>query len=211
MTTLTIEKRDTSENLTALRASGFVPGVFYGPKEASTPIKFNKIDFIKVYREAGESTIITLTGAGEEHDTLVKDFSVDPVKGDVLHVDFYVVEKGKKVEVTVPLVFVGTAPAEADLNGVLVKVAHEVEVEAMPKDLPHEIEVSIDSLVDFEAQIHARDIVMPAGVTLLSDPDEVIVLVQEQREEELDTPVEAPDLSTIEVAGAKKADEEVEA
>jgi large subunit ribosomal protein L25 len=211
MTTLTIEKRDASENLKALRASGFVPGVFYGPKEASTPIKFNKIEFIKVYREAGESTIITLKGNGEDRETLVKDFTVDPVRGEVQHVDFYVVEKGKKVEVTVPLVFVGTAPAEADLDGVLVKVAHEIEVEAMPKDLPHEIEVSIDSLVDFEAQIHARDIVMPAGVTLLSDPDEVIVLVQEQREEELDTPVEAPDLSTIEVAGAKKADEEVEA
>lgn len=209
MTTLSIETRDAAENVAALRAEGFVPGVFYGPKEAATSIKFKAVDFIKVYREAGESTIITLVGAGENHDALVQDFTVDPVRGDVQHVDFYIVEKGKKVEVTVPLVFTGTAPAEQDLHGVLVKVMHEVDVEAMPKDLPHEIEVSIDSLVDFDAQIHAKDIVMPAGVTLVSDPEEVVALVQEHKEEtESDTA--APDFSTIEVVGKKKDEEEAE-
>ncbi|MEY2641039.1 MAG: hypothetical protein RL150_432 [Candidatus Parcubacteria bacterium] len=207
MTTLSIETRDTAENVDALRKSGFVPAVFYGPKQTATSIKFKAVDFIKVYREAGESTIITLTGAGEDHDALVKDITVHPVRGDVQHVDFYVVEKGKKVEVTVPLTFVGVSAAEQDLGGVLVKVTHEVEVEAMPKDLPHEIEVSIDALVDFDSQIHARDLVMPAGVTLVSDADEVIALVQAHKEE-TETDVVAPDFSTIEVVGKKKEEEE---
>lgn len=206
MTTLSIQTRETSENVEALRKDGFVPAVFYGPKQAATSIKFKAIDFIKVYREAGESTIITLTGAGEDQEVLVQDIAVDPVKGSVKHVDFYVVEKGKKVEVTVPLVFVGEAPAERELHGTLVKVMHEIDVEAMPKDLPHEIEVSIESLVDFDAQIHAGDIVMPAGVTLVTDAEEVVALVQEHKEES-EAPVAAPDFSTIEVVGKKKEEE----
>lgn len=211
MTTLAIEKRNTSEDTKALRAKGFTPAVFYGPKEVSTPIKINTIDFIKVYREAGESTIVTLVDGTEEYEALIQDIAVDSVKGTVQHVDFYIVEKGKKVEVTVPLVFVGVAPAERDLQGVLIKVVQEIDVEAMPKDLPHEIEVSIDSLVDFDAQIHAKDIVLPAGVTLITNPDEVIVLVQAHKEEQ-EVEVSAPDLSTIEVVGKKKDDtEEVEA
>ena len=187
-----------------------MPAVFYGPKEASTSIKMKTLDFIKVYREAGESTIITLQGDGEDKDVLVQDLAVDPIRGEVQHVDFYVVEKGKKVEVTVPLSFVGEAPAEEDLNGTLVKVLYEIQVEALPKDLPHEIEVSITSLVDFDSQIHAKDIVMPSGVTLITDEDEVIALVQAQREEEAETEAEAPDLSTIEVVGKKKEDEDGE-
>lgn len=211
MTTLAIEKRNTSEDTKALRAKGFIPGVFYGPKEVSTPIKINTLEFIKVYREAGESTIVTLVDGTTEHEALIQDISVDAVKGAVQHVDFYIVEKGKKVEVTVELVFTGVSPAERDLEGVLVKVLQEIEIEAMPKDLPHEIEVSIDSLVDFDAQIHAKDIVLPAGVTLITDPDEVIVLVQAHKEE-VEADVTAPDLSTIEVVGKKKDDaEEVEA
>jgi len=210
MTTLNIVKRDASENVAALRASGFVPAVFYGPKEAATSIKIKALDFIKVYREAGESTIITLQGDGEDKDVLVQDLAVDPIRGEVQHVDFYVVEKGKKVEVTVPLVFVGESPAEENLNGTLVKVLHEIDVEAMPKDLPHEIEVSIDSLVDFDSQIHAKDVVMPSGVTLVTDGDEVVALVQAQREEE-EAESEAPDLSTIEVVGKKKEEEGEEA
>lgn len=211
MTTLTIEKRNASEKPDAVRASGFTPAVFYGPKQASTPIKVNTIDFIKVYREAGESTIVTLIDGNEQHEALIQDIAIDPVKGAVQHVDFYIVEKGKKVEVTVPLVFVGVAPAERDLQGVLVKVMHEIDIEAMPKDLPHEIEVSIESLVDFETQIHAKDIVLPAGVSLVTDPEEVIVLVQAHKDE-VETDVAAPDFSTIEVVGKKKDDtEEVEA
>lgn len=208
MTTLSIQTRDTSENVETLRKGGFVPAVFYGPKQTATSIKFKATDFIKVYREAGESTIITLTGAGEDQEALVKDIAVDPVKGSVQHVDFYVVEKGKKVEVTVPLVFVGEAPAERELHGTLVKVMHEVDVEAMPKDLPHEIEVSIESLVDFDAQIHAGDIVMPAGVTLITDAEEVVALVQAHREESEE--IAAPDFSTIEVVGKKKEEEPAE-
>jgi len=180
---LEAQKRDAKENLQNLRKGGFVPAVVYGPKQEALSIKLNTIAFKKAYKEAGESTVVNLSVDGDTHEVLIHDMDFDAVKGDILHVDFYAIEKGKKVTVNVPLEFVGEAPAEKTLGGVLVKVLHEVEIEAMPKDLPHEIEVSIDSLVDFEAQIHAKDLVMPNGVTLLNEPEEVIVLVQAHKEE----------------------------
>ncbi len=181
--TLEAQKRDIKENLGFIRKGGFIPAVVYGPKQESISIKLSTADFKKSYKESGESTVVELSVDGEKHDVLIHDIDRDPVKGDVRHVDFYAIEKGKKVSVHVPLEFVGESFAEKSLGGVVVKVMHEVEVEAMPKDLPHQIEVSIESLNDLDAQIHAKDLVMPSGVTLLTDEEEVIVLVQAHKEE----------------------------
>ena len=107
-----------------------------------------------------------------------------------------------------PLEFVGESQGEKS-GGVLVKVMHEVEIEASPKNLPHSIEVSVESLVEVGSQINAKDIVMPEGVELKANPEETIALIQEAKEEE-DEPVEAPDLDSIEVAGEKKQEEDSE-
>jgi large subunit ribosomal protein L25 len=179
---LEAQKRDSKENLQNLRKGGFIPAVVYGPKQEALSIKLDTKSFIKAYKEAGESTVIELSVDGDKHEVLVQDLDTDAVRGEILHVDFYAIEKGKKVSVNVELEFVGESPAEK-LGGILVKVVHEVEVEAMPKDLPHQIEVSIDSLTEIDSQIHAKDLVMPAGVTLLTDPEEVIALIQKHKEE----------------------------
>ncbi len=186
---LEAQKRDIKENLNNLRKGGFIPAVVYGPKQEALSIKINTIAFLKAYREAGESTVVELSVDGDTHEVLIQEVDREAIKGSVLHADFYAIEKGKKVSVHVPLEFVGEAPAEK-LGGVVVKVMHEIEVEAMPKDLPHEIEVSIESLVDMDSQIHASDLKMPNGVTLISEPEEVIVLIQAQREEEEEPSVE---------------------
>jgi large subunit ribosomal protein L25 len=186
---LEAQKRDIKENLNNLRKGGFIPAVVYGPKQEALAIKINTIAFLKAYREAGESTVVELSVDGDTHEVLIQEVDREAIKGSVLHADFYAIEKGKKVSVHVPLEFVGEAPAEK-LGGVVVKVMHEIEVEAMPKDLPHEIEVSIESLVDMDSQIHASDLKMPNGVTLLSEPEEVIALIQAQREEEEEPSVE---------------------
>jgi len=168
-------------------------------------------DFEKAFKEAGESTIVTIVLDGEEHDTLIHEVDFHPVKGTVSHVDFYVVEKGKKVTVNVPLEFEGIAPAEKTLGGTLIKVMHEVEIEALPKNLPHEIMVDISTLIDFESQIHASDLKLPEGVELITTPEEVIALVQEPREEEPEEAPEAVDISSIEVEKKGKKEEEPEA
>lgn len=207
MTTLEFTKKTEGISNEEIRKNGGVPAVFYGPKEATQSISVDEIKFMKVYEEAGESSVVTLKGAGEDHEVLIHDIQFDPIKGRPLHVDFYVIEKGKKVAVDVPLEFEGVAPAEKTLGGVLVKVLHEVEIEAMPKDLPHEIKVDISSLVDFDAVIHAKDLILPAGVELITDPEETVALVQEPKDEE-EEPAEAPDLSKIEVEAKGKKEEE---
>jgi large subunit ribosomal protein L25 len=207
---LKASKRAIEEKLHKIRNEGNIPAVFYGPKEASTPITLSEVEFVKAWRKAGESSIIALEADGETHDALIQEVDVDPVTGKVRHADFYIVEKGKKVQVNVPLVFEGVAPAIKELAGTLTKVLHEVEIEAKPADLPHELTVSIDSLVDFDAKVLAKDIKLPAGVTLITDPEEVVALVSEVKEEVEAAPV---DLSAIEISveKGKKEEEEVPA
>lgn len=207
---LTIEKR-TGTGAEA-RTAGKIPAVFYGPKAASTPISVNESEFMRVWKAAGESTVVTLTGADEDHDTLIHDISKDAVTDKVTHVDFYVIEKGKKVQVAVPLEFVGEAPAVKALGGNLLKVMHEVEIEALPKDLPHSIEVSIASLATFDDQIKVADLKLPAGVEVTTDADEVVALVAPANEEVEEAPTSI-DMSAIEtsVQKGKKEDDEAAA
>jgi large subunit ribosomal protein L25 len=206
MLKLKVSKREATELAEDVRAAGLIPAVFYGPKQEATSIKMNYQEFEKAFRQAGESTVVILDLDGTEHETLIHEVDYHPVRGNISHVDFYVVEKGKKVQVGVPLEFEGVSPAEKTLGAVLIKVMHEVEVEAMPKDLPHEIMVDISSLVDLESQIHASDLKMPAGVTLVTGPEEVVAIVQ-VAEELSDEPVEAVDISKIEVQKKGKKEE----
>ena len=208
MLKLKVLKREAIEKPEEVRAAGYIPAVFYGPKEASQSIKILASDFEKAFKEAGESTVVVLEVEGAEHETLIHDVAYHPVRGNISHVDFYVIEKGKKVQVGVELEFVGVSPAEKTLGGTLMKVMHELEIEAMPSNLPHGIEVDISSLVDFESQIHAGDIVLPEGVTLITDADEVVALVQEPNEEVEEQPIEAVDISAIEVEKKGKKEEE---
>ena len=192
-----------------IRNKGKIPAVFYGRKEASTPIALSEVDFMKAWKEAGESSVLVLSGVGGEHEALIHDIDLDPVTGRVRHADFYVIEKGKKLKIKVPLEFTGVAPAVKELGGMLVKVLHELEIEAMPKDLPHEITVDVSSLVNFESQILAKDVKLPAGVDLVVDPEEVVALTAEAKEE-VEEVAEPVDLSAIEVEEKGKKKEEGE-
>lgn len=204
-------KRETSKSARAsLRKEAMIPAVVYGKKEASTPIAVSVINFKKVWEEAGESTVVTLDGFGKSVDVLIQEVSIDHISGLPVHVDFYAIEADKKVEVEVPLEYVGEAPAVKLLGGNLVKVLHEVSIEALPKNLPHSIEVDISTLETFESQILAKDLKLSTGVTLITNPEEVVALVaavSEEKEEE----VVAPDLSAIEVEKKGKTDEEADA
>ncbi len=208
--TLKVEKRDARTSVDALREAGKFPAVFYGKKEESTPIVISYADFVKAWKEAGESTVITLSGPGIDVESLIQDVDLHPVTGRAIHADFYVFEKGKKIEVSVPLEFVGVAPAVKDLGGMLVKVLHELEIKALPKDLPHRIAVDISSLVDFKSVIHARDIALPTGVELAISGDDIVASVYEPKEEveQVSAPV---DLSSIEVEKKGKEAKEGEA
>lgn len=207
MLTLKAEIRDLSTKAERLRVAGKLPAVFYGKKEASTPISIKKTDFLKVWKEAGESTVVTLNTPEGEKESLIQEVDLDPVSGAPRHADFYVFEKGHKVEVALPVEFAGVSPAVKDLGGILVKVLHEVKIEAMPKDLPHNIEIDISSLAQFGDQILAKDIPLPHGVELKEKPEEVVATVSAPREEK-EEEVAPVDLSSIEVEKKGKVEEE---
>jgi len=198
MITLKVEKRDKKENLSEIRKVGQIPAVFYGKKETSTPIKLSYAIFEKTLKDAGESTILHLDGQDIDVDVLIKDVDLDPVTDKPRHADFYAIEKGKKLEIKIPLEFIGVAPAVKDLGGILVKVMHEVEIEALPKDLPHKLEVDISGLNTFDSIITAESIKLPEGVSLKIKPEEVVASVYEPKEEVVE--VAPVDLSAIEVA-----------
>ena len=198
MITLSVEKRDNdSASVAELRRTGYIPAVVYGAHYKSTSISVPAKEFCKVLHEAGEATIVSLSRLEELIPTLIHKVEYDPITDIPIHVDFYAVTKGEKVEVEIPIVFIGVSPAvESGAN--LVKVLHEIEVEADPMNLPHEFEVDISVLAVIDDQIRAKDLKLPAGVTLITEPEEVIALVQEivVEKEEVATP---EDISSIEV------------
>lgn len=197
MLTLKVEKRDPKASLSDIRKEGKMPAVFYGKKEESTPIMLSYAVFEKTLKDAGESTIIHLDGEGVDVDVLIHDVDLDPVTDKPRHVDFYAIEKGKKLEIEVPLEFIGVAGAVKTLGGVLVKVMHEIKIEALPKDLPQKLEVDISALNTFEDVVFAKDIKLPTGVELKVKEDEVVASVYEPKEEVIESPT--VDLSAIEV------------
>jgi len=209
MLTLKAEIRDTKTKPETVRKAGKIPAVFYGKKEASTAISVPKIDFLKVWKEAGASSIVTLETPEGIKESLIQDVDLDPITSTPRHADFYVFEKDHKVAVELPLEFIGVAPAVKDLGGMFVKVLHELKIEAMPKDLPHNIKVDVSVLINFGDQILAEDIILPKGVTLLANPKEVVATISAPREEK-EEEVAPADLSTIEVEKKGKEEEKKE-
>lgn len=213
MNTLTATKRSKTEKLATIRSNGMVPAVVYGAQVENQPISVLSTDFVKILKVAGETSTIVLDIAPSNEkekamkiDVLIHEVQVDPVKGFPIHVDFLAVDMNKVVEVTVPLEFVGTAKAEKDGLGTLVKVLHEIDIEALPKDLPHNIEVDVSFISTLEDFIHAKDLKLPKGVVLMTDGAEVVALVAAAKEEKEE--VAAVDLSAIEVEKKGKKEEE---
>lgn len=203
---LTVEKRDISKSPHTLRSKGILPGVLYGRSEESTPIAIDLKQFQKVFKAAGESTVISLTGLGAAKDALIQEVSYDVMTGAPIHADFYAIQKGQTVTVSVPLEFDGVAPAVKDLGGILTKVMHEIEIECEPKDLPHAIHVDISKLTALDSQIHISDLSFPKSAKVSAEPEEVVALITVAKEEIEEA---APtDLSAIEISEERGKKEE---
>jgi len=196
------------KKLEPFRKKGKLPAVLYGPKEKARPIFISLKDFKKIWDEAGESTVIQLNLGDTKKEELIQDVAMDPVKGEPVHVDFYAVLMDKPIKASISLVFEGISPAVKNLGGILIKVMHELEVEALPKNLPHELSVDISALASFENKISAKDIILSKGVKLISNPEETIALIEAPREEEAPASEEKIAFEEIEVVGKKEKEEE---
>lgn len=205
----------TGKKVKTLRKKGEVPAVLYGYKTDVTPISVDARQFGKILKQAGETSLVELhLEGGEKKQVLIHDVSRDTLKGTPTHIDFYAVQMDKPIEATVPLSFIGESEAVKAAGGVLVKVMQEVMIEALPKDLPHEIEVDISSIKSFEDHILVKNLKLPKGVSLVGDVEKTIALVERPRtEEELAALDQASEVSldAIEVVGEKeKAEAEAE-
>lgn len=207
---LTIQKRDGKEKPNTLRNKGLLPGVVYGRAEESTPVTIDRKSFEKIFHAAGESTVIKLTGVGEDKDALIHEVEFDAVTGTPTHADFYAIQKGQKVTVAIPFEFDGESPAVKDKGAVLVKVMHELEITCEPKDLPHAFHIDLSKLVELEDKITVADIKLPANAEITAGPEEVVAMATEAKEEVIEeTPA---DISTIEISEERgKKEEEGEA
>lgn len=201
--TLTVEKREErGKALSKIREEGKIPGVVYGPKEETQSLTLNKMEFEKLMRDGSDSAIVTLKGLQNDTEVLVQDVAFNPAKGGVMHVDFYAIERGKELTTTVPLEFVGEAPAEKK-GGTLTKAMHEIEVTCRPSKLPQNIEVDVSNLTEFDMQVKVSDLPPLEGVALNANPDDVIAKVQEVVEEVEEAPTEV-DMDAIEVESKGK-------
>jgi large subunit ribosomal protein L25 len=201
------QKRDGSIKLDTLRKQGEIPAVFYGAGKESTSVSVPIIEFKKVWREAGESSTIKIAAPSGTVDVLIHEVQVDPVTDEPIHVDFLVIDMKKKIKVKVPIVFEGISNAVKSGIGNLVKVLHEVEIEALPGDLPSKLIADIAKLETLKDQVFVSDIKLPAGVVVINAPTDVVASIVEQVEEKEE--VAAPvDLSAIEVEKKGKKEEE---
>ena len=154
------------------------------------PVSVSYKDFEKIFKEAGETTLIHLKIAGDalrhekEYNVLINDVAFDPIKGNPIHADFYAVRMDKAIKTKVPIELFGESPAVKNFSGILVKVMQELEVEALPKDLPRELRADLSLLAELEGRLFVRDIAVPAGVKILAEEDGVVALIEPPRTEE---------------------------
>ena len=201
--TIAANKRTvTGKPVNKLRKGGVLPAVVYGHNLETTPLEINEREFAKAFKTAGESTIVSLSIDGKTHPVLIHEVQNHYLTDRPIHVDFFAVNMTEKLTATVPLHFIGEAPAVKTLGGVFTRNLSEVEVECLPADLPQSIEVDISSLNTFEDAIRVKDLKVSDKVEIKANPDEFVANVVPPRSEaelaELSQAPVAEDVSTVE-------------
>jgi len=184
-TTLTAYQRDVvGKSSHRLAAEGRIPAVLYGTGRDAISLAVDRHDFEQlIAHHSTGSTVFELAVEGEKTpvNALIREMQTNPVKGTIVHIDFLAVAMDQLIQAPVTLRFLND-PAGVRAGGVLTTNFHEVTVEAKPGDLPSGLDIDIAALEIGDA-LHIRDIVAPAGVTILDDPEEVLISVQAPRAE----------------------------
>lgn len=181
---LAASPRSKEANVKTLRVEGQVPAVIYGNKVENTLVHIEEIALQKAHKKAGESTVVELDIAGKKVPVLFHAVDTDPVSDRMIHVDFYAVDMKKEVEAEVHIRLENESPAVKD-GAILVTALHTVMVQALPANLPHDLALDLSKLTEMGGSLTVADLIIPDGVTLLTDPTSVVVIAQEPRQEEV--------------------------
>lgn len=199
------ERRELGKKSRALRRAGFLPAVVYGEGVGPESISVSARDFEKAYAEAGESSLVALSLDGKKLNVMIHDVAYDPLTLKPIHADFYSVRMDKEVETKVEIEFMGEPPAVKNEGGILVKVMHELEVKALPRDLPHTIAVDLSGLGTVGGRIFVKDVRVADGVRVLDPEDGVVVLIEAPRAEEvLAAPADAGEVAEVKTEAEEK-------
>lgn len=204
--TLKSEKRELfGRKVKRLRKAGKIPANIFGKKIKSEAVSIDNKEFIEVFEKAGETQIIDLTGK----PVLVSNTQVDPISGEYLHIDFRQVDLTEKIEAMVPVEIEGESPAEKQSLGTVVQQIHEIEVEALPTDLPEKIIVDASILVEVDQAIYVKDLKVDKKVEIKTDLESIVVKVEPPTKEEVvEVVAEVPAEGETPVEGGKPAEGE---
>ncbi|KKU74320.1 MAG: 50S ribosomal protein L25, partial [Candidatus Amesbacteria bacterium GW2011_GWB1_47_26] len=173
-------RKITGRKVKSLRSQGLIPANVFGKDVKSQSLQVKASDFSKLYKEVGESTLIYL----DDRPVMVHEVAVHPVTDKILHVDFHQVNLKEKTTAEVAIKLTGEAPAEKEKQGILVQQLHELEIEALPADMPESIEVSIASLAADGDAIYIKDISVSSKLTIKTDPESIVVKIEPLAKEE---------------------------
>jgi len=174
-----------------LRRTGVIPANLFGKTIESQAIQVNGVEFNRVYKEAGETSLIYVKVEGEdkERPTLVTSVHFNPITGDKLHVDFHQVNLKEKVTANVPVEIIGESELVNSNEAVLSQSLNEIEIEALPTEIPESITFDISSLKAIGDHLLVSDAKVSADVEIKTDPEQMVVSLQEPMKEEV-IPVE---------------------
>lgn len=205
---LVVQTREIlGKKVKALREQGLIPAELYGHGLANFHLSVPKKEFSKLFKEAGESTVIKLKTENKEFNVLIHDIDKNALTDEISHIDFYAIKKDEKIKVRAPLRFIGESAAVKEKGAILIKAVHELEIEALPEDLLHHIEVDISKLIDINTSILAKDLEISPKVKISANPETVIASVIEQKEEAVVEPIKVEE---VKVEGEEKKAEKAE-
>lgn len=207
--TLKASKRESLARATTnkLRNEGLIPAVVYGQEEAPVTVSVDNLELLKTVRDEGRNAIIGLEiENGETVDVMLHEYQTHPVKGDVIHADFYIVDMKSEMDVEVPLNLVGESVGTKE-GGILQQPMYELQVRAKPRDIPEEITVNVEHL-EIGDSINVEDLPKAAEYEFLDEPDATIANILPPEEEEEETDEDADASAEPELVGAEDEEEE---
>ncbi len=209
---LTAEKRAVlGKQVQQLRRQGWVPAVMYGHDFVSVPLQFETRSLTQTLSQVGGSQLVRIKVKGQKQPemALVRAVQRDCIRGTLLHVDFYRVMMTERLTTEIPLAIVGESPVLELKEGILLHGISTIEVECLPGDLVDALEVNLSDLVEVDQALYVRDLAVPAGIEVLTGPDEMIVRIaplgaEEEEEEEEELLLEAEEVEVITEAQTKE-------
>ena len=207
-----VKRTIVGKKVVELRKESLIPAVLYGSGIQNVSVSVPYPVFEKVYREAGESSLVELSIENDQPvKVLIQSVDMDPLSNRIIHADFFQVDMKEKLTIRIPLKFIGEPKAVKELGGILVKAVDDIEVRCLPDKLVSEIEVDVSSLASFDDALAMKDVVLPEGMELHQHADDIVATVtQPISEEELKALEEKPveDVSQVKVEEKERKKEE---